>query len=325
MLCPHSGRDDEYLLGIFQKGETVIRCLVIVLSVILCMAAAAWGLEWKPLHEAADQSDQATAMANLAKNPTSPEAHYILGLVYLNLHKNREADAVFSQMLSSFPQSSEARWGKAEVLRRQHMTKESDELLQSILKTDPGFAPAYITLAYIRYYQMRFNEAARLATNVLQMGEGKVDQSTHVRAHLMLSGAKGMIAHYGGPISKLVNGTAVVPHLRRAEELQPDSVGVLFGFGSYYLLAPRLVGGDRAKAEEYLKKAIAVDPLFADTYVRLAQLYRLKGDRQAYTRLMQKAREIDPQNILLNDARSGACKFICVGINDSDTIEKDSR
>ena len=72
----------------------------------------------------------------------------------------------------------------------------------------------------------------------------------------------------------------------------------------YYL------GGDRGKAEQYFQRCIRADPLFADAYVRLAQLYRMKGDTKKYEASMQKALAIDPQNSLALDAKTRACRFI---------------
>ena len=121
-----------------------------------------------------------------------------------------------------------------------------------------------------------------------------------------------MIAHYGGPLSKVINGTGVLPALRKAEALQPDNAGVLFGIGSYYLLAPGFAGGDRNAALDHLEKAVKADPLMADTYVRLAQAYKLKGNSEKYNVCLQKALEIDPQNELALDIKNKTCKFICV-------------
>ena len=87
----------------------------------------------------------------------------------------------------------------------------------------------------------------------------------------------------------------------------------MFGLGSFYLLAPAFAGGDINKAEEYLKKALAADPLFADVYVRLAQVYKLKGDKDNYRFYLEKAFKVDPENQLAVDIKSGKCKFICVG------------
>lgn len=282
--------------------------------VIICFSIAnpCYGLDWKKLHEVADKINLSGALFSVQAEPGSLDKLYLLGLTYLSLHKDKEAGEIFNKIIVLSPGSIEAEWGLAEVLRRQHKNDQSEKLLNQVIKSDPGFSPAYISLGYLKYRQMDFNQAVRLAGKVLEQGEVKVDQTNHVRAHLLRAGAKGMIAHYGGVLSKLINGTAVLPDLRAAEKIQPDNALVKFGLGSFYLLAPSFAGKDIKKAEEYLKKAIDYDPLFADSYVRLAQLYKIKGDSAKYKEYLGRALEIDPGNDLALDISSGRCKFICV-------------
>lgn len=286
--------------------------VLLIVYFFFCVNCA-YALDWKKLHERADRVDLSGAMASLEAGPDSIDHKYVIGLVFLNLHRDKQAGEVFAEILASDPDCTEAKWGAAEVLRRQHRLEKSEALLRQVLKAVPDFSPALITLAYIRYIQMDFNGAVRLAIKVLAQGEESVDRSNYVRARLIYAGTKGMIAHYGGPVSKVVNGTAIFPSLRAAERLQPDSAGVKFGLGSFYLLAPNLVGGDVKKAEVYLKKAIEIDPLFADAYVRLGQLYKIKGEDSKYLEYLKRAEEIDPGNELAMDISSGRCKFICPG------------
>jgi tetratricopeptide (TPR) repeat protein len=289
------------------KKSALFIVICFFLRVNLCFA-----LDWKMLHEKADNMSLSDGQALVKEKAGSIEDLYVLGLVFLNLHRDKEAGEVFSKVLNLSPETIEAKWGTAEVLRRQHHADKSQNLLKEVLKESPEFSPAYITLAYIRYTQTNFNEAVRLAIKVLDRGEGNVDLSNHVRAHLIYAGNKGMIAHYGGPVSKIINGTAVLPSLKAAERLQPESAQVKFGLGSFYLLAPSLVGGDLVKAEEYLKQAIAIDTLFTDAYVRLGQLYKKKGDSLKYNEYLDKALSIDPLNELALDIKNSRCKFICL-------------
>ena len=164
--------------------------------------------------------------------------------------------------------------------------------------------------------QSDFKEAIRLVTKVQKQGKNKVDLSNYARAYAIFAGAKGMIASNGGPLSKVVNGMQVLPTLKKAERLQPNSPAVLFGLGSFYFLAPRVAGGNVDKALEYLERAIAADPLFADAYVRLAQIYKNKGNEQKYELYIDKALEIDPDNELAKDEISGICKFNCVTVKE---------
>lgn len=278
-----------------------------------CSLNSLFALDWVSLHEKADQQNLDSAGESLRAEPLSIDRLYILGLVFLNLHKDAKAKEVFSRILMRNPDIIEAKWGLAEALRRQHKIDQAENLLNEVIIKAPDFSPAYISLAYVKYIRMNFQESARLALKVIQQGRKNVDLSNYVRAYAMYAGAKGMIAHYGGPLSKAVNGLAVKPNLQKAQKLQPDSPAVLFGLGSYYFLAPVIAGGDKSKAEVLLKKTIEVDPLFADAYVRLAQLYRVKGDEEKYSFYMNKVIEIDAKNVLFLDHMSGECKFICVG------------
>jgi len=196
-------------------------------------------------------------------------------------------------------------------LRRSHDLDEAEKLSNEVLEGAPDFAPAYITLAYIKYIRMDFVSCIRLSTKVIRMGKNRTDLTNLARAYSLLSGANGMIAHYSGPLSKAINGSQVMTNLKRAEKLKPGSAAVLFGLGSYYLLAPGIIGGDLDKSIDYLNRAAKSDPLFADVYVRLAQAYKLKGDNAKYELYLKKAFELDAQNELALDTKSGKCKYLC--------------
>lgn len=284
--------------------------LFLMLYLVLPLSGV-FAFDWQEVHEEADRTDPAALEKAAGEDLSSSRMRYLQGLALLNLHKDSQAKAAFLEAARLDPGVYQARWGTAEVLRRQHDLKASESLLQAIIKDHPDFAPAYISLAYIRYIQGQYNDAVTLAQTVIAMGRRNVDLSNYTRAYLILAGSKGMIAHYGGPFSKVVNGTAVFSTLKKAQKLQPDSPGVLFGLGAYYLLAPKLAGGDLAKAEGYLQGVLKADPLFTDAYVRLAQLYRAQGDLSLYEQYLEKALQIDPGNELALDAKSGNCKYIC--------------
>jgi len=286
----------------------------VVATVFSSALYSAGTLDWQRLHEEADAMSVAEAEGKTLKEPFLIEDLYKLGLVYLNAHKDSEAGEVFKRGLERMPGSFEFRWGLAEVSRRQHKLDESEPVLEELVENYPGFAPAYISLAYVRYTRMDFTGCVSLAYQVLEMGRDNVDTSNYTRAYLLVAGGRGMLAHYGGPISKLANGRAVLPFLKKAEKLQPDSPAVLFGLGSFYFLAPGIAGGNRVKARVYLERAVAGDPLFADAYVRLAQVYKAEGELKKYDECIARVRQIDPQNALLLDMESSACKFICISL-----------
>ncbi|MFA5223599.1 MAG: tetratricopeptide repeat protein [Candidatus Omnitrophota bacterium] len=287
--------------------------IFILLSILFTCLPALYPMDWKLLHNKADVLSLSAAQDAVARNQNLLEDQYVLGLVYLNLHQDRAAYQVFAALLDKYPNMVELKWGLAESCRRLHDTDKAESFLSEAIKQDPGFAPALISLAYIKYFKMDFTGSVRLASKVIQQGQDKVDLSNYARAYAMYAGAKGMLAHYGGIFSKAIDGLAVKTNLDKAQKLQPDSPAVLFGLGSYYLLAPVIAGGNKVKAEEYLDKALKVDPFFADVYVRLAQLAKIKGEKEKYNSYMNKALELDPGNELALDTTSGRCKFICTG------------
>ncbi len=283
------------------------RCAAFVLFFILSVMRLAFAFDWIASHNAAETMTEAQALASVARDPRSEKDLYELGLVYLRQHKDAAAQKTFESM----PVSIQSRWGIAEVLRRQHRHKESGRMLDAIIAEDPSFMPAYLSRGYLYYLELRFNDAIRCARMVMRQPQGKTDVANYVRAYSLYAGTKGMIAHYGGPLSKAINGTVVLPMLRKAEKIRPESPEVLFGIGSFYLLAPSLAGGDIDRGIEYLRRAIALDPLLADAYVRLAQAYLFKKDQRQYALYLDRAFSIDPQNELALDIRDKSCKYIC--------------
>jgi len=287
-----------------------LKVFIVSLVCMLCFGIC-YPLGWITMHEKADRMSAAAAK-KIAEKVNSPDEWYIYGLSALNEYKEGEAQSAFDKVLAFEPNSVEAKWGTAEIKRRKHDTEAGISMLEDIIKVSPQFAPAYISLAYIDFNDKKYDEAVNLSAHVIAQGKDNVDVNNYARAHLIFAGAKGMIAHNGGPIVKILHGTQVFPHLAQAQKLLPQSAEVYFGLGAYYLLAPGLVGGDLEKAREHLQKAITLDPKLADAYVRLGQVYKAKGNEAKYQYYLKKALEIDPKNALANDIQSKKCDFICI-------------
>ncbi|UCD15393.1 MAG: hypothetical protein JSV34_06680 [Candidatus Omnitrophota bacterium] len=286
---------------------------IVLLSIMFVMGTVnyIYALDYKRLHQEADDRNLAEAELAVERMPQSLEDLYILGLVYLNKHKDEEAKEVFEEIEKLNPEITQVKWAIAEVLRRQHKLKKSEKILRETLKSLPDFAPVYISYAYIKYNQFNYLQALNFANVVIKKGLGTADLTSYVRAHLIVGGAKGMLAHYGGPLAKIRHGLGAFSYLEKAERLKPDFAEVNFGIGAFYLLAPAVIGGDLDKSLEYLEKAVNRDPLLADAYVRLAQVHKRKGNNEAYQRYLNKALAIDPANELAVDIKSRKCNFIC--------------
>ena len=287
--------------------------IIIFTVTLLCfgISVQAQDIDWVSIHERENKVSIAEALNALKIPPKTPEKLYQLALSCFSKHRDAKARNTFQEILTIRPDSYEARWGIAEYERRVHEYGKASAVLTQIIEEHPGFAPAYISLSYIKYMEFDFEAAVNLTAKVINLGRSNIDSYSYVRAQCIYAGAKGMIAYTGGPVSKAINGPAVLRHLRIARNVKPDCVAVYFGYGCYYLLSPEAGGRNLRKAEKLLKKSVELDPLFADGYARLAQLYRAKKDPKMYDFYLKKALQIDPKNILALDVKSDTCKFIC--------------
>lgn len=291
------------------------------MSRVLVLAVCAWcmvsggplfgaSLDWRSLDEYANTIDLTRAVQEMQAEPESLEKMYVAGLVCFDEFKPSEARLYFERMQQFDPGNIYAAWGLAECLRREYRLLAAEYQVKDVLARDPAFFPAYVTLAYVQYLRRDFDRAEETVAVVLE-NHDKVNKTLLVRAHCLYAGIKGMIAHFGGPFSKSVNGAAVLRHLSIARKLQPESPMVVFGYGSYYLLVPPILGRDPDKALLYFNEVITKWPRFADAYVRMAQAYRLKGMEEQYREYLGKALELEPDNIVARDIADGTCGFIC--------------
>ena len=215
----------------------------------------------------------------------------------LNLLKNRrdnDASAIFEKALLEQPDNLDALWGKAEVLRRKRNYKESEELLSRILSRNPGHSPSLISLSYIRYKDNRFNEALKLINKVLK--GNYADRESEALAYTMLAAINTRRAKEGWFFNKLIYGAQVKCYFLKAKELAPDLPETSLGLGTFYLLAPAIVGGNLYKAMEELELAVKCAPDFATANARLAQAYKKKGLPDKYSFYIARAEALDPGN-----------------------------
>jgi len=288
------------------------KTIIFALSISGCSVFYVYSLDWKSLHEAVDNVTIFQERGTVKGGTESVEDLYTLALIYLDQYRNEEADSLFSKILGVSPDTIEAEWGRAEVLRRKYEFEKSQNLLKEVIKKRPEFSPAYVSLAYIKYYLKDYREVVKLSSYVIGQEREGADIGSLARAYLIFAGAKGMIAHNGGPIVKMIHGLKILPNLKKAQELLPDSADVYLGLGAFYLLAPPIAGGDIERAEEHLKKAVELDDNLIEAYVRLAQVYRAKGDLEGFNTYLATALEKDPRNFLANDIKDKSCNFICI-------------
>lgn len=99
---------------------------------------------------------------------------------------------------------------------------------------------------------------------------------------------------------QLLNGAAVNPvsmfkasrELERALELDPNHSDSLAAKGGIYRQLPWMMGGSLSKAEEYLKRSIALNPESVGARIELAATYRDMGQPERGLPLLETAAQI---------------------------------
>jgi tetratricopeptide (TPR) repeat protein len=220
----------------------------------------------------------------------------------LKIRKDKEALAIFEQLLKKNPEDIEALCGKAEVLRRDRKYDQAQALLEEILKKDPNYISAMLSLSYTLYQKENFDRAQKLVNRIMQNGcETKEDEAL---ANMLLGAINSKRAAKGWLLTKLKYGPKIQCYFLKAKELGPELPEVRLGLGTFYLLAPKVIGGDVNKAIPELEYTVRIAPDFATANARLAHAYKMKGDMEKYKEYMQRAKELDPENEAVKEIES---------------------
>jgi tetratricopeptide (TPR) repeat protein len=125
-----------------------------------------------------------------------------------------------------------------------------------------------------------------LAVAAVRMDDGDAD------AHFALFANWGRWLQTDGWFKNAFQLPALRKELERALELNPDHPDALAAKGALYLQLPRFLGGDVAKAEPLLVRAIELDPIGVGARLELADCYQLQRRPDAARDLATTARRL---------------------------------
>ena len=283
-----------------------------LLSLILLLGPIGYGcadLDWMALHDRGETNVLDLTFVESLNIATNVDELYCYAVTALNAHSNLLARRTFNRLLELDADLVPATWGVGEVHRRLHNHAASRAVLDQVVALDPGFLPAWLSSAYLRYVQGGFKPAMKDARVVLDAGRDACDLANYTRAYLVVGGAKGMLADKGSLWAKIRYGPGILSTLRKGEALYPESAEVKLGLGTFLMLAPSIIGGDLEEAHQYLLEAIETDPLQAEAHARLAQTYKRKGDDPMFEHHLTLSLTIDPGNEIALDIRNGGTLF----------------
>ncbi len=126
-----------------------------------------------------------------------------------------------------------------------------------------------------------FDEGARMAKRALELDENNAE------AHYLYAANLGSAADTKGVAASLLALDEIKSHARRALELQKDHVAALHMAGMMLEELPQFMGGNRAVALDYLKRAVTLDPNYSHGRLDLAKMYLKRRDPESAKRELQ--------------------------------------
>lgn len=118
--------------------------------------------------------------------------------------------------------------------------------------------------------------------------------------HALLADSYGRRISYGAAMFLGPKyGPKVKEEAAKAMALEDKNPRVWASDGRKFLMAPKMFGGDPAKAIESLKKSLELDANQAETWAWLSEAYKKHGDKTQANEAIQKALQLEPQNPLI--------------------------
>ena len=127
-------------------------------------------------------------------------------------------------------------------------------------------------------------------------------------AHSLLANFYGRKISLGGFLAGPRFGPRIVAENKKALDLAPNNALVYASLGRQYLYAPKMFGGDVAKAVENFVKATQLDPNSDENLVWLAIAYRKGGDAPNSEKALRQARQLNPRSAFAKATAEGSIR-----------------
>ena len=229
-------------------------------------------LSWGALYFQRGYLAQAeTSFHRASRNdPSSAEALYGIGSVYLNQNKNAEAKGAFeraAKLTANYPDTLPDTWNNLGVIAtREGRIDDSIECFQRALQLNPHHLLSLDNLANAYRLQKRWPEARALLERALAVDPEDAE------------------ANYSlGMVYAQTDDTAkAYEYLQRASKARPAYPEALNNLGVLYLVTQR-----ESLAVQSFEKCIKLAPQFDQAYLNLARVYALEGSRDQAKSVLQ--------------------------------------
>jgi tetratricopeptide (TPR) repeat protein/peroxiredoxin len=209
-----------------------------------------------------DQAEASFQQA-LSDDPSSAEALYGIGSVYLNQNKNAAAHESFERCVklpANYPDTLPDAWNNLGVIAtREGRVAESIPCFLEALRLNPVHLLSLDNLGNAYRSQKRWEDARAVLERALALAPQDAEANYSL----------GMVFAQGGENAKAYE------HLQRALNARPVYPEALNNLGVLYLVTQR-----REQAVASFEQCIRVAPGFDQAYLNLARVYALEGARE---------------------------------------------
>jgi tetratricopeptide (TPR) repeat protein len=208
--------------------------------------------------------DQAAASFQraLRNDPSSAEALYGIGSVYLNQNKNAAAREAFERAVklpANYPDTLPDAWNNLGVIAtREGRVDDSVQCFQKALELNPHHLLSLNNLGNAYRLQKRWNEAGEALKRALEVAPQDPEANYSL----------GMV------FAQTNDNAKAYEYLQRALKARPAYPEALNNLGVLYLVTRR-----RDEAVQSFEQCIRVAPGFDQAYLNLARVYALEGAR----------------------------------------------
>ncbi len=208
--------------------------------------------------------DQAEASFQQAsrEDPSSAEALYGIGSVYLNQNKNASAREAFERAVklqANYPDTQPDAWNNLGVIAtREGRVEDSIQRFQDALRLNPHHVLALDNLGNAYRLQKNWDEARKVLERALAIAPQDPEANYSL----------GMVFAQANDTGKAYE------YLQRALRARPVYPEALNNLGVLYLVTQR-----RDEAVASFEQCIRVAPAFDQAYLNLARVYALEGAR----------------------------------------------
>ena len=194
-----------------------------------------------------------------------------------------------------------------EAARKTHDEKQLQSVktqLEQKIAQDSSHADSYLELARVHEYLMDVYEMRKDKKAAGEAVDKAIDAAQRsiklnnksADTHSLLADLYGRKIAYGGMFAGAKFGPKVGEENKRAMALDDKNPRVWASLGRQYLMAPKMFGGDVAKAIESFQKSLSMNPSQDETWIWLCKAFQKQGDKSKAREAVQRALTLNPDS-----------------------------